>query len=113
MTVDHAFTDGLGVRIAGRAAMRHAWATYFAWMPDYRVEIDLHLAQEGHIALFGWASGTYAVDGQLAPVNRWRVPAAWRAVVRGDRVSEWQVYCDNKPVYEIMARAGVRAPDRG
>jgi hypothetical protein len=31
------------------------------------------------------------------------MPAAWKAVILGDRVAEWRVFADNKPVYEILA----------
>ena len=33
-----------------------------------------------------------------------RAPAAWRAVIRDGRVVEWQVFADNKLVYEILGR---------
>jgi hypothetical protein len=45
------------------------------------------------VAAFGFAAGGYRGSG--APVaRRWRIPVAWRAVVAGDKIVEWQVYCD-------------------
>lgn len=34
----------------------------------------------------------------------WRIPAAWRVVILHGSIVEWQVFADNKPVYEILAR---------
>ncbi|MDO8624859.1 MAG: nuclear transport factor 2 family protein [Candidatus Diapherotrites archaeon] len=103
MTDDHLFVDGLGQAISGRDAMRQAWKMYFEWMPDYRIDIEQKFERDGIVGLFGRASGTHAVGGELREENRWAIPAAWRAVVRGGLVAEWQVYADNKPVYEIMS----------
>lgn len=73
-------------------------------MPDYRIHVDWKLLGDEVVGLFGRASGTYAVGGELSDENRWEIPAAWRAVVRDGLVAEWQVYADNKPVYDIMSR---------
>jgi hypothetical protein len=55
--------------------------------------------------VFGAAGGTIATNGELPPENKWRTSAAWLAVVEDGLVKKWQVYADNKPVYEIMAKA--------
>lgn len=34
----------------------------------------------------------------------WRTPAAWKAMIRDGKVTEWRVFADNKPVYEILAK---------
>jgi hypothetical protein len=31
-----------------------------------------------------------------------RTPKPWRAVVRDGQIADWQVYADNKPVYELL-----------
>ena len=54
---------------------------------------------------FGSAGGTIAANRKLPPENKWRTPAAWRAVVEGRLVKEWQVYADNKPVYDMIAKS--------
>ena len=54
------------------------------------------------VGLFGTAQGTYSVNGKLVSENHWEIPAAWKAVVQGGRVSEWRVYADNEPVWKIM-----------
>jgi hypothetical protein len=45
----------------------------------------------------GEAGGT--IDGES-----WRTPAAWKAVIGDGLVMEFQVFADNKPVYEILGR---------
>jgi hypothetical protein len=65
--------------------------------PDYWIQADHVLAEPGEVLAAGKAGGT--IDGVL-----WRTPAAWRAVIRDGKVAEWQVFADNMPVYQILAR---------
>lgn len=102
MTPDFWFIDSLGQEVRGRERMIEAWKTYFEMFPDYRIIIRDHLVVGSVVALFGTASGTCAVDGNLPHGNRWSLPAAWRAVVRGGHLAEWQVYADNEPVRKIL-----------
>jgi len=41
---------------------------------------------------------------QMFPENRWSVPAAWRAVVRGGRLAEWRVYVNVEPILRIVTK---------
>jgi uncharacterized protein (TIGR02246 family) len=102
MTEDHRFVDGLGQEVRGRKQMEQGWRAYFAWFPDYSIQVDDAFSNENVVALFGTARGTYAVKGQLQAETHWEIPAAWKAVVRGERVCEWRVYADNEPVWKIM-----------
>lgn len=102
MTQDHLFIDGMGQQIRGKQKMRDSWQAYFAWFPDYRIAVDTALAEGDVVGLFGTAEGTYAPDGNIRAEQHWKIPAAWRAVVRHGLVSEWQVYADNEPVWKIM-----------
>ena len=98
-TVDHVFIDSLGSRLSGRERLREAWTGYFALFPDYHIEVE-SAASQGTLALAcGFASGTHA-----ASQKTWRIPAAWRAIVKDRQIAEWQVYADNKPVYELLSR---------
>jgi len=106
MTEDHEFVDSLGERVRGRDLMLQGWRRYFGMMPDLKLEIDQIIAEGSIVGLFGKASGTYTIDGNLRQENAWRIPIAVRAIVDGDRVQKWQSFADNKPVYEIMARVG-------
>ena len=54
------------------------------------------MADNDTVLAAGEAGGTIQVA--------WRTPAAWKAVIRGGLIAEWQVFADNKPVYEILAR---------
>ena len=107
MSDDHLFVDGLGQETRGKERLREAWTAYFGWFPDYRILIENHLEEGIVVGLFGSASGTYAVNGELSPTRRWKIPAAWKAIVREGRVEHWQVYADNEPVWEVM---GVKRP---
>jgi ketosteroid isomerase-like protein len=97
MTVDHCFVDSLGNVVRGASTMETGWMGYFSMCPDYWIRIDTVMDKAGGVLAVGEAGGT--IDGQS-----WRIPAAWQAVVRDDRVAEWRVFADNKPVYEIMAK---------
>jgi ketosteroid isomerase-like protein len=97
MTPDHVFVDSLGNKVEGSAAMEAGWRGYFAMCPDYRVRADHTLADGSVVLAAGEAGGT--IDGVS-----WRIPAAWKAVIRDGKVAEWRVFADNKPVYEILAR---------
>jgi ketosteroid isomerase-like protein len=105
MTEDHAFIDSLGHIARGRETMRAGWRGYYALCPDYWVSHESIFSDGNVVAVFGAARGTIAAKGKLLPENQWRTPAAWRAVVENGLVKEWQVYADNKPVYDILANS--------
>lgn len=97
-TPDHMFIDSLGARLSGLADLEQAWVGYFALFPNYRIEVDSMISGDGLVLLSGWASATLRGTGPS-----WRIPAAWRAMVVEGRIAEWQVYADNKPVYELLS----------
>jgi ketosteroid isomerase-like protein len=99
MTQDHLFVDSMGNRIQGAESMQAGWRAYFVMCPDYWIQIRTVLSERDTVVATGEAGGT--IDG-----FPWRVPAAWEAVIRDRFVSEWRVFADNKPVYEILARRG-------
>jgi ketosteroid isomerase-like protein len=97
MAPDHVFVDSLGNRVDGARSMEAGWRAYFDLCPDYWIRAD-HVISEGETMLLAGETGG-TIDGSC-----WRIPAAWRAVIRDRRIAEWQVFADNKPVYEILAR---------
>jgi len=97
MAADFVFIDSLSNRVSGARPMEAGWRGYFAMCPDYWVRADHVFAEGDTLLLAGEAGGT--IDGQP-----WRTPAAWKAVVRAGLVAEWQVFADNKPVYEILGK---------
>lgn len=102
MTDDIVFIDGLGQVVRGKRQLAQGWRAYFTWFPDYTVQVEDIFSRESVIALVGSAHGTYAVKGKLLPENHWRIPAAWKAVIRDDHIAEWRIYADNEPVWKIM-----------
>ena len=100
-TADHVFIDSLGFQLSGRERLEQAWAGYFSLFPDYRIDVEAAASQNAVVLACGFASATHA-----ASKTSWRIPAAWRAVVRDGQIAEWQVYADNKPVYELLAEQG-------
>jgi ketosteroid isomerase-like protein len=105
MTEDHVFIDSLGNTMRGREQMRAGWRGYYSFCPDYWVTHEEILENRNMVAVFGAAGGTIAANGKLPPENKWRTSAAWLAVLENGLVKKWQVYADNKPVYEIMAKS--------
>ena len=107
MTPDHRFIDSLGSVVAGRDQVRDAWQRYFGMVPDYRIAVEHSFTDGPTVVVLGTASGTYRPDGTGDSANTWQTPAAWRSVVRGGLVAEWQVYADNEPMRQQMRRASV------
>lgn len=102
MTEDHRFIDSADQRVSGRDAMRKAWEGYFSWFPDYRIEVAAIVAADAVVAVFGHASGSFSGAGADPQHAAWRLPAAWKAVVRDGRLAEWRVYCDPAPMLRSM-----------
>lgn len=106
MTDDHLFIDSLATEVKGRETMRGAWLAYFHMIPDFAIEIDTILTEGNTVGLFGRSRGTFSPDGMLSVRNKWEMPSAWRALVRGHQVAEWQVFADNEPVRLLMSDQG-------
>ncbi len=104
MAADGEFIDSLGNRIQGTEKLRSAWAGYFKMVPDYSISHSEIFANGNTVAVFGSAQGTFSKDGQLAKENFWKMPAAWRAVVKDGKIAIWQVYADNEPIRAIMRK---------
>jgi len=102
MTEDHIFIDGLGNRVQGRERLRAGWKGYFSRFPDHRISHEEIFENRDVVAVFGTASGTYAVNGMLPKENHWEIPAAWKALVRNGLIAEWRVYCDNQPARKLL-----------
>ncbi len=99
---DHIFIDSQDNRFVGVENMRVGWTQYFEMFPDYKIEIVETVKNDSIISLFGYASGTYKNLKNKENSNFWRIPAAWRAIVKGDKIKLWQVYADNSVVMEII-----------
>ena len=81
--------------------MKEGWQKYFQIFPDYLIEIENILENGDNVGIFGTASGSYVTSGNQR--SEWKIPAAWRAVIRKEKVKHWQVYADNEPVWKILS----------
>jgi ketosteroid isomerase-like protein len=108
MTEDHVFIDSDGAECRGKSRMISGWADYFAMVPDYKITLRETLAEGGTVLMAGEAEGTFVQDGVLKPENHWKVPAAWRVVVKEDQVAVWQLYVNPGPMESILKRIGGR-----
>jgi ketosteroid isomerase-like protein len=97
MAPDHVFIDSLGRRMEGAATMQAGWRGYFAMCPDYWLHTGDILSKDGAVLAVGEAGGS--INGAV-----WQTPAAWKVLILEDKVKEWQVFADNKPVYDILSK---------
>ena len=98
MTQDHTFVDATGAVHAGRDTVLAGWKTFFETFAKYKIEVETLLAQGGVVAAFGWAIGSAQADARTGRSKSWRIPAAWKAVVKKSAIAEWQVCCDVEPL---------------
>jgi len=102
MSPDFVFIDSLGNR-ATRPAIDAGWQQYFAMVPDYWIKVDQLVTDGNRVILIGTAGGTYVPKGgKITPGNKWETTAAWRALIKDGKVSEWQIYADNEPIRAKM-----------
>lgn len=104
MSEDHIFIDSGGGVYDDVNQMIQGWPGYFKMFPDYKVEITETYVSGDTVVLLGTASGTYTSDGTLRSENHWEIPAAWKAVVAGEKIKLWQVIADNSIVAEIVKK---------
>jgi len=104
LTEDSIFIDSLGNQIQGLQRLRSAWEGYFKMVPDYAISHEDIFASGETVAMFGVAQGTFTKDGVIRKENFWKTPAAWKAVVRNEKISFWQVFADNEPIRAIMRK---------
>jgi ketosteroid isomerase-like protein len=105
MADDHCFIDAHGNEVVGRDKMIAGWRGYFGMFPDYSIEVNEIFANGNSFAMFGFAGGSFKGKVEMG----WRLPAAWKAIVRDGRIALWQVFADTKIPFEIIERAA--APD--
>jgi ketosteroid isomerase-like protein len=110
LTDDHVFTNAEGEEIRGKDRLRATWAGYFRSFPDYHLGVKEWFQNGRVVAMFGVASGTFAVGELLPAENRWKAPAAWRAVVRDHQIAQWQIYLDRAPILKVMGSKRPESP---
>jgi ketosteroid isomerase-like protein len=100
MSDDHTFMDAHGNQVSGREKMLAGWHGYLEWFPDYSIEVTEVFEDDDKLALFGFAGGSFKnTEGE-----NWRLPAAWKALVKDGRVTLWQVFADTKIPFQVIER---------
>jgi ketosteroid isomerase-like protein len=99
MSDDHRFIDAHGNEVIGKEKMTAGWRGYFEWFPVYAIEVNEIFEQDDTFAMFGYAAGSYKGKAE----SSWRLPAAWKAIVKDGRVALWQVFTDTKIPSESMS----------
>jgi ketosteroid isomerase-like protein len=103
MSDDHLFIDAHGNEMRGKETMTAGWRGYFEWFPDYYIEISEVFQNGESFAIFGFAGGSFQGNDDA----EWRLPAAWKAIVRDERIALWQVFADTKIPFEMMERSSL------
>ncbi|MBS1553262.1 MAG: hypothetical protein JST15_14455 [Bacteroidetes bacterium] len=88
--------------------MKKAWKGFFDWFPDYHVTSVNTLLTDDTVGFFGTATGTFG-KGENEETDKFEVPAAWRAKVKDNLISEWQAIADNEEVRKILDEHGRKA----
>ena len=104
LTEDSVFIDSLGQTIQGAGNLRAAWNGYFKMVPDYSISHSEIFSNGDTVAMFGTAQGTFARGAEVKKEDFWKTPASWRAVVKGAKITIWQVFADNEPIRAIMRK---------
>jgi ketosteroid isomerase-like protein len=104
MTEDHEFVDAGDGHYSGRDEILKGWPDYYDMFPDYAIEVSEILEHDDRVVVFGHASATYRNLKNPANSNSWRIPAAWKAIVRNNKIAYWQVFCNYSSIHEIMLR---------
>ncbi len=105
---DHVFIDSMGVIVEGKKEMRNAWKVYFKWFPDYEITVLNTLLTNDSVGLFGVATGTFNTEDP-GEIDTFEIPAAWRAKVKDNLITEWQVFADNEIVRDIIKGNGMKS----
>ncbi len=104
MTDDHVFVDSQNNKTLGKEPMKQAWIDFYKLFPDYHLEVNEVLTKNEVVIVTGIASGTYKNLKFEEKDNSWIVPAAWKAIVKDDKIELWQIFADMSKAYEIVKR---------
>ncbi|GLC78545.1 nuclear transport factor 2 family protein [Lacrimispora brassicae] len=102
MADDYIFIDTYDSKVHGKDTMKKGWIGYFEWFPDYLIEATDIFVDDETVAIVGYASATYQGIKTPDDKNFWKLPAAWKAVVKNDKILHWQVICDSKIPFDII-----------
>lgn len=100
MTDNHIFIDNIGNEHKGKEKMREGWKSYFDMFPDYKIEITEMMHIENSFLLCGFAQGTFQNSKEKEAY--FKIPAAWKAIIEGEKIKLWQVFADTKAQFDVM-----------
>ena len=103
----HSLIDAHGNQVSGKEKMIAGWRGYFEWFPVYSIEVNEIFECDDTFALFGFAGGSFKGRAE----DSWRLPAAWKAIVKDSRIVLWQVFADTKIPFEIIERHRQASPE--
>ncbi len=102
MDENHIFINSHGKETVGKYNMEQGWKGYFEFFPDYTIEVSEIIENESVIGVFGTAAATYMNKKNKQDSNYWRLPGAWKAIVKDGKIKLWQVFTDTKVPYDII-----------
>ncbi len=105
---DHKFIDSMGIEVNGKKEMKSAWKLYFGWFPDYEIKVRHTILTGDSVGIFGNAAGTFDSE-DVSESDKFEIPAAWRAKVKDNLITEWQVFADNEVVRDIIKSNGMKS----
>ena len=70
--------------------MTEGWKAFFRTFPDYRNNFETVLQDGAIVVALGTACETYNGNRGLIPENRIRRTAAWKAIVKNDKIKSWR-----------------------
>ena len=100
MTDDHEFVDAIGNIYSGKETMLEAWKNYFKTFPDYKIAIKNKFAARDEVMFGGDISGCH--NGVRSEETCFFLPAAFMAVINGEKVRLWQVFADTKKQFDVI-----------
>lgn len=105
VTPDHSFYDSMGVDVSGLINLKDAWGSLFSLFPDYTIEAKEIMVEGKEAVIFGVITGTFVIDDDEVKGKKWKVPSAWKVMIKDRKIAEWRVYTDMEPIREMRRRA--------
>jgi len=71
---DYRFINSAGDTFRGNSFMRATWRAHFAQYPDFHIDVEHVLADDGAVGIFGVARGTYSKEGEILEETTGKCP---------------------------------------
>lgn len=97
----HVFVNSDGSEIDGKTRVVKSWKRFFEVSDTYSIKIGKIYVQENIVVFTGDASGFFRKRNEADKYSN--VPTAWKAVIENDKIKEWRIFTDSKPVWDILS----------